>query len=466
LKSPTTEIRHIIEEFTRVAMAFPQIAFRLTNNDTDLFQLEIGTLKQRIVALLGNNFNSKLVPVSEKTDYLSIDGFICTPEAASKTRGNQYFFANNRFIKSAYLSHAITQAYSQLLAKDSFPAFVLFIDIDPEKIDANVHPTKQEIKFEDERIVYAFINSAVKQSLSKNSIAPSIDFEIDPSIANLSSITQPFTGFTQEKVIQQNIYKGFTEGGQSHAISRSSKPQQNWSSLYNFSDDVLQSRSGETIGSSGNNLSNTDIDSDAKIAPSDHDITFEPILTLEPYLFMPGYIAYPKTTGVLLIQTKRAIERIHYDQLLEAFNKKAMTTQKLLHPITFELTPNDSVLLDSLLEDCAQLGFQIEFFGNNTFIIQGVPADIAPGKEEREIQMILEQYKTQETTSGLSGREKLVRTLSMRKAMYANQHVSENDIKDICHKLFVSAQPEFSPRGEKIFITLSKDEIEQRFNSH
>jgi DNA mismatch repair protein MutL len=448
LKSTTTEIRHIVDEFTRVAMAWPNIAFRLTNNDTDLFQLEIGSLKQRIVALLGNNFNSKLVPVKEHTEYLSIDGFVCTPDAASKTRGNQFFFVNNRFIKSAYLGHALNQAYSQLLNKDSYPAFVLFIDIDPQKIDANVHPTKQEIKFEDDRIVYAFINSAVKQSLSKNSIAPSIDFDLDHSITSLSSISQPFSSFAQEKVIQQNIYKGFTQGGQSHSLG-GNRPSANWSSLYNFANDVDNSRKG--------------------IAPNEENSDTEqiqpPIVISDPYLFMQGYIAYPKTAGVLLIHIKKAIERIKYDQLmLNISQTQPVNTQKLLHPITFELNPADSILLENLLEDCTLLGFQIESFGGQTFIIQGVPTEVKVGKEVKEIELILEQFKTQDATAGLGAREKLIRTIAMRKAMYSNEHLSKDDIKDICNKIFASTQPEFTPRGEKIFVTISKQEIEQKFH--
>jgi DNA mismatch repair protein MutL len=446
LKSNTTEIRHIIDEFTRVAMAFPEVAFRLTNNETDLFQLESGSLKQRIIGLLGANFNKQLVPVKESTDYLSIQGFVCTPDAASKTRGNQFFFANNRFIKSAYLSHAINQAYNQLLQKDSFPAFVLFIDIDPNKIDANVHPTKQEIKFEDERIVYAFLNSAVKLSLSKNSIAPSIDFDLAPSIAQLPSITQPFSTDTQAKVIEQNLYKGFGQSGQSHFIERnSSRPQTNWERLYNIEDDVSHARGQQE---------------ELPLQKAEAQTQ-----EIEPYLFMPGYIAYPKSTGVLLLHIKRAIERVHYDKLLQAANNNPVATQNLLHPVTIEFNAADSVLLHSLLPECALLGYGIEEFGKETFIVQSVPADLKAGNEQKDIEQLLEQYKTQEQTAQLSSREKLMRVMAMRKAQYSTDFLSASDIKELCVQIFSSAQPEYSPRGEKIFITLSKQEIEQKFNS-
>ena len=187
-------MRHVVDEFTRVAMANPEVGFRFTHNESDLFHLEESTntvsrkkLKQRILALLGNSLKDKLVAVSEETDFINISGFCGTPDAATKTRGQQFFFVNNRFIKSPYLNHAVKGAYSQILSSDAFPMFVLFIDIDPERIDINVHPTKQEIKFEEDKIVYAFVNSAIKHGLSKYSITPSIDFNIDSSIENLEA---------------------------------------------------------------------------------------------------------------------------------------------------------------------------------------------------------------------------------------------------------------------------------------
>ena len=186
LKSNSVETRHIVDEFIRVAMAFPDIFFSLTSNGQEVFHLEAGNIKQRVVQILGNNYNAKLVPVKEETDYLNVYGFIGKPETAKKTRGDQYFFVNNRFIKSAYLNHAVNSAYDSLLPKDSFPSYVLFIDLDPEQIDINVHPTKQEIKFEDEKITYAFVQSAVKHALAQFSIAPSLDFTLNANIQSLS----------------------------------------------------------------------------------------------------------------------------------------------------------------------------------------------------------------------------------------------------------------------------------------
>jgi len=193
LKSNAAEMRHIIDEFIRVAMAFPQVFFSVTSNGQQVFHLEAGNLKQRIIQILGNNYNAKMVSVHEETDYLNIYGFVGKPETAKKTRGDQYFFVNSRFIKSAYLNHAVNSAFDNMIAKDSFPSYVLFIDLDPSQLDINVHPTKQEIKFEDEKIVYAFVQAAVKHALAQFSIAPSLDFTLNAEIQSLDAVSKPFT---------------------------------------------------------------------------------------------------------------------------------------------------------------------------------------------------------------------------------------------------------------------------------
>src|SRR5436190_451343 len=230
LKSNAAEMRHIIDEFTRVALSFPHIFFSLIANGQQIFHLEAGSLKQRIIQLLGNGYNAKLVSVKEETDYMNIYGFVGKPETAKKTRGDQYFFVNNRFIKSAYLNHAVMNAYQEMIATDSFPMYVLFIDLDPTVVDVNVHPTKQEIKFEDEKIIYAFVQAAVKHALAQFSVTPTLDFELDASIQSLSSIQQPFTEEKKSAAASTSIFKGFTEKNQAHFIERSEL--RHWKDFY------------------------------------------------------------------------------------------------------------------------------------------------------------------------------------------------------------------------------------------
>src|SRR5690242_13507903 len=193
LKSNAAETRHIIDEFIHVAMAFPAVFFSLTANGQEIFHLEKGSLKQRIINIIGNHYHAKLVTVNENTDYLNIYGFAGKPETAKKTRGDQFFFVNNRFIRSPYLNHAVMNAFTDMIPADSFPLYVLFIDLDPANVDINVHPAKQEIKFEDEKLIYAFVQAAVKHALAQFSVTPTLNFDLDPSIQQLPSISQPFT---------------------------------------------------------------------------------------------------------------------------------------------------------------------------------------------------------------------------------------------------------------------------------
>ena len=218
LKSNAAEMRHIVDEFIRVALSFPDIRFILIGNGQEVFHLEKGTLKQRIVQILGVHYTSKLVTVQENTDYLNIVGFVGKPDVAKRTRGDQYFFVNNRFIRSAYLNHAVMTAFQQMIPGDSFPLYVLFIEIDPSRVDINVHPTKQEIKFEDEKIVYAFVQAAVKHALAQFSITPSLDFDLDPAIQQLDAINKPVSPQAGQEIESSSLFKTFTRKNQAHFI--------------------------------------------------------------------------------------------------------------------------------------------------------------------------------------------------------------------------------------------------------
>ena len=233
LKSNAAELRHIVEEFTRIALSFPEISFTLTSNGVEMFHLDHGPLKARIVQVLGNHLKSQLVSVNDETDYININGFIGKPEVAKKTRGDQYFFVNNRFIKSHYLNHAVINAFSELIPKENYPLYVLFIEIDPTQVDINVHPTKQEIKFEDEKIIYAFVKAAVKRSLVQSSVAPSLDFSLNAEIQQLDAISKPFKEEDKNAAASSALYKTFTQKNQAHFIDSTNKGNlQNWQDFY------------------------------------------------------------------------------------------------------------------------------------------------------------------------------------------------------------------------------------------
>jgi DNA mismatch repair protein MutL len=335
LKSNAAEMRHIVDEFTRVAMSFPEILFTLTANNQQLFHLEAGSLKQRIVQLLGNNYNAKLVSVKEDTDYMNIYGFVGKPETAKKTRGDQYFFVNNRFIKSAYLNHAVMNAYQQMIPGDSFPMYVLLIDLDPTVVDVNVHPTKQEIKFEDEKIIYAFVQAAVKHALAQFSVTPTLDFDLDASIQQLSSVQQPFTEKKQEAATSTSIFKGFTQKHQAHFIEKSERSElKHWKDFYESSESGAGSR--ESI-----QKSETPIHHSPFTLHQDAELT----------QLLNTYITVPSSNGFLLIHQQAAHERIIYEQLKAASKDKPVATQRSMFPVTLELAPADAAILEEISGD-------------------------------------------------------------------------------------------------------------------
>jgi DNA mismatch repair protein MutL len=442
-------MRHIVDEFTRVALAFPQVFFSLTANNQQIFHLEAGNLKQRILQLLGNTYNTKLVSVKEDTDYMNIYGFVGKPDTAKKTRGDQYFFVNNRFIKSAYLNHAVMNAYQEMITKDSFPMYVLFIDLDPTQVDVNVHPTKQEIKFEDEKIIYAFVQAAVKHALAQFSVTPTLDFELDASIQQLSSIQQPFTEEKKSAATSGSIFKGFTEKNKAHFIEPTNRSElKHWRDFYEArtTDDRPQS---------------TVLQSEQPITTNQQWKTTEGSKLTQVH---NEYILSQTASGFILINQQAAHERIIYERLQEAAKGKPVATQRSMFPVTIELAPADTVLLEDLMNDLQQLGYMIEPFGKNTFVIQGTPADMTQGNEKQVIDSLLEQYKHFSNDLKFSKREKLIRSLGWQQSIKAGRQLSEKEMEALVEDLFKCKQPNSSPNGNPTYLEFKKDALEKMFS--
>ena len=458
LKSNTVELRHIVDEFIRVALAFPHIFFSLFSNGQQIFHLEKGNLKQRIIQILGNNYSAKLVAVKEDTDYLNIYGFIGKPETAKKTRGDQYFFVNNRFIKSAYLNHAVMSAYQDMIATDSYPAYVLFIDLDPTQVDVNVHPTKQEIKFEDEKIVYAFIQAAVKHALAQFSITPTLDFDLDASIQQLESIQKPFTEDKQFATKSSSIFQTFTEANQAHKIH--SDNFQPWQIDKN-TEAILSTVNGAPFESLGRyletNTTSDDISPDAQLF-ANHPAQLPKLTQL-----FNTYILYPKGDGMLLIHQQWAHERIIYEQLSKALLGKPVAAQRSLFPATMEFSPVDAAIINELLPDLQQLGYCIEPFGKNTFVLQSIPADMESGNEAALIEKIIEQYKHFSSELKTTKREMLLRSVAWQQSVKAGTYLSEKEMENLVTNLFACNQPTSSPSGKPTYMELKKDKIDAIF---
>jgi DNA mismatch repair protein MutL len=442
LKSNTAELKHILDEFTRVSMAFPEIFFSMHSNGSEVFHLEKGSLKQRLVQLLGNSYQTKLVAVHEETDYLNISGFVGKPDAAKKTRGDQFLFVNSRFIKSSYLNHAISNAYSDLLPKDSFPMYALFIDLDPAQLDINVHPTKQEIKFEDEKIVYAFVQSAVKHALAQFSITPTLDFELDPGIEHLDALRKPFTEEKQERTSASGLYQTFTQKGQAHLIEKSSNLT-HWQDF--FESETIPTETTTTI---------------PVFDEKNEEVDFTQIVFMQ---WNKSYIVFNHLNQLVIVHQQLAHERVLYESYKEAMLGKPISSQRSLFPATLELSPSDASLLQDLLPELLELGFQLEPFGKNTFVIQGTPADVLSGNEQKSIEQMLEQYKHFTSDLKFDKKEKLMRAMAYQYAIKTGVGLSQAEMKQLLTRLYDCKTPGSSPNGRPTQIRFGAEEMDKMF---
>ena len=461
LKSNAAELKHIIEEFTRVALSFPEIFFSLTSNGQDVYHWEGGSFKQRAIQVLGNNYQTKLVTVGEQTDYLTVSGFVGKPETARKTRSDQYFFVNRRFIKSAYLHHAVANAFEGLLPKDSYPSYIIYIDVDPSQIDINVHPTKQEIKFEDDKIVYAFVQAAVKHALAQFSVAPSLDFSLDANIQQLDAIQKPFTTDKIQTATSNSLYAGFTQKNQAHFIPKSSRDNDtDWKSFFTN----IPSTSSDT-----SEISETTTSTESYIVKASSMGLYkeeEGLSVIEDALLLQlhnTYIIAPTQSGCIILHQQLAHERVLYEKYQKA-STHPHATQKSLFPVVLELSPSDAILLDEMLEDLSIIGYEIESFGSNSFIIQGIPADVLSGNEKNAIELLLEQFKHFTGEVKYSKREKLIRCMSRQMAIKAGQSLSQKEMHSIIQSLSDCDIPNVTASGAPTYIELKESYLDGLFS--
>ena len=445
LKSNSAELKHIIEEFTRVALAFPEIYFSFTNNGQDVFHWEAGSFKQRAIHVLGNSYQTKLVAVGEKTDYLTITGFVGKPETAKKTRSDQYFFVNRRFIKSAYLHHAIANAFEGLIPKESFPSYILYIDVDPAQVDVNVHPTKQEIKFEDDKIIYAFVQAAIKHALAQFSIAPSLDFSLDADIQHLDAIQKPATDEQRNSAASSSLYAGFTQKNQAHFIPKVSEAERNeWKSFF----------SDLPVAHDNNEIENGNESFIIKSSSMGLYKDLEAITVNEDANLLQinnTYILAPVGAGFIMVHQQLAHERVLYEKYQKA-TVQPHATQKSLFPVVLALSMPDAILLEDIIEDLAIIGYEIEPFGQNSFIIQGIPADVISGNEKNAIELLLEQFKHFSGDIKFSKREKIIRCMARQSAIKAGKLLSQKEMHGLIESLFNCETPNVSANGAPTYI--------------
>jgi DNA mismatch repair protein MutL len=464
LKSNPVEMRHLVEEFQRVALSYPEVGFSFSQNDMELFNLNPGKLSQRIVGIFGKSYQGQLVSCLEETPHLNVKGYIGKPEHAKKTRGEQFFFVNNRYIKSSYLHHAVTHAFEGLMSSEMHPFYVLFLEIEPAHIDINVHPTKTEIKFDDERTVYAVVRSAVKQALGAHNVVPTLDFSLDVNftenwkynIKDQNEIGRE-NAFRPEDPAQENKYKTF----QSTGFQR--KSVSGWEQL--FEGNVSPQEIEQERRYAGEDLELLTFSSKA------NEITTKQGLELPEQSERTGatfqvdlnYIVTQMSSGLLIIDQQAAHERILYERYLRQLGQASGVSQQCLFPAHIQLGAADFALVMDIKEELHSLGFILTEFGKDTLLIQGVPADIQVTNEKSLFEGLLEQYKHFKSELSLDKRESLARSLARKSSIKKGNRLDASEMETIVGQLFACKNPNYGLSGNKTFIKLDVQKIQSFF---
>ena len=445
LKSNTAETRHIIEEFIRVSAINPQIAFSMLHNEKIVFKLLTGSLKSRIVGIFGKVYNERLLPVQQQTDSLTISGFIGKPEFAKKTRGEQYFFVNKRYVRHAYLNHAVANAFTELIPSDAYPSYFLNIEIDPEDIDINIHPTKTEVNFKEASYVYAVLHAAVKQSIGKYSLTPTIDFDVNPEVE--AAFTQlPRKDLKQPGVNIDPDYNPFkqskTGGFESHH-GQAPVPK-DWQKLYT---DIAPEQKAETSSKDENE------ETDKALLEAEHASPF--------FQLQQRYIVTNVTAGMMLIDQQKAHERILYETFLEQLSGSTPASQQQLFPQTIHFSPDDAEIMRSLKNEIKKLGFVMEVFGSNSFVVKGVPSGLKETDVAAILERITQNYKEQSRDLKSDKNINLARSMAANLSIKAGTKLEEREMADIFQRLFRCKVPQVSPDGQHVLAVVPLTEIEK-----
>lgn len=459
LKTNNVENRHINDEFARIAIANPDVFFSLNNDGNETYHLPPANLRQRVTGVLGSNSNKKLVPVIEETDVVKINGFVGKPQFAKKTRGEQFFFVNNRFIKSNYLQHAVTSAFENLLPKDTYPLYVIFIDVDPARLDINIHPTKQEIKFDDEKLVYNYLRVAIRHALGQHSITPTLDFDQEPAFVSRGPRLYPDNQGPGPSSFSSS---GSNSGGYSAPSDTYKSNLSNWKKLFDGITEEEETVSNEPSLFDGD-LPTVTIKSEW--GDSNSSTEKQEKIQRKPYQIHNTYIVSPIKSGFLLIDQQNAHERILYEQFMESLEGEQPGTQQMLFPKTLDLSTNDAELLTSLLPQINALGFDIQEFGDKTFIINGIPGFVHERMDELDIiEDLVEQFKIGVDLE-LDAMASVAKAMAQSAAIRRGQALTEEEMQVLIDQLFACSLPYKSPSGKNCFITYDLDELTKRFTS-
>jgi DNA mismatch repair protein MutL len=443
LKSNTIETRHIVNEFQRVALAHPSIAFSFYHNESEIYNLISGNLRQRIVAIFGKKTNEKLVPINENTDIVKISGFVTKPEFAKKKRDEQFFFVNNRFIKNAYLNHAVSSAFDGLVSNGVYPTYFLYLDVPTNSIDINIHPTKTEIKFDDEKTLYAMLRSTIKHSLGQYNVAPILDFERD------SSMDTPYnfkgkTSLTPKVTVDPSFNPFKTEQQNTINFPYKRENTKDWESLYSgidIRDIEVQSQ-----------IIKTPLFPEEKTSNKTHQIHNK-------------YIISSIKSGVVYINQNLAHQRILYEEYLENITVKEAASQQLLFPLELSFNKTDIASIIEIKEDLENIGFQFNKILDDSIVISGMPVTIIESQISIILEQLLEDINNDIPNTSFSQLDIMAKSLAKSLAIKTGTKLDLKEQEDIVNKLFLCKEPDASPFGKKTFITINIDEIDKKFNN-
>ncbi|MDY7395187.1 DNA mismatch repair endonuclease MutL [Aureibaculum sp. 2210JD6-5] len=447
LKSNSVELRHIKDEFYRVALTHPSIAFDFYSNESEILNLNSSNLRQRIVAVFGKKINEKLVPIQEHTDIITIDGFVSKPEFAKKKRGEQFFFVNNRFIKNGYLHHSVINAFDQLLPTGHHPSYFLYLSVPPNTIDINIHPTKTEIKFDNEQALYQILRSTIKHSLGQYNVAPVLDFNRDETL----DVPYSFKDKTSVATPKIKVNPSFNPFESEVSTKSFQKPKAaQWESLYTGTETAVDVQQ---------------IEVEAEVVNQELFETSENEVKSKTHQVHKKYILSVIKSGVVYINQNLAHQRILYEELLTKMTVEDTSSQQLLFPLTLVFNKEDIALCKEIRSDLESVGFQFSSIENDTITLDGIPVNVNQNNVQGLFEELFEDIKNEIPNSSFSQLDTIAKSLARSLAIKNGTKLNSKEQEELLEQLFSCKEPNQSPFGKKTFITLSSEEIQLKFDN-
>ena len=462
LKSETVEFRHIIDEFQRVALAHPNIYFTMYHNGSEMYNLPNSNFRQRIVSIFSGKTNEKLVPIQEETEIVEIQGFVGKPEFAKKNRGEQFFFVNNRYIKSGYLHHAVMNAYDGLLKDGAQPSYFIYLTVPPNSIDINIHPTKTEIKFDDEQALYAILRSTIKHSLGQFNVVPSLDFDRDP---NLDTPYNFQNKDAEHPIVQvDRTYNPFADDTRGIAEQSGAKPVKSFSGATYKKNEMQSNWESLYLGlKQDTNEIETLTYENEEITASLFDEKEEEQVAKQTYQIQKKYIVSPIKSGMVIMDQQRAHQRILYEQFLTSMTVRQAASQQLLFPLQLQFTTNEIQLIQELKESLENTGFIFEKIQNDNITVLGIPVSITESQVVKIMESLLHDLQEEIPNSSFSQNDTIAKSMARSLAIKTGTYLTVIEQESIVNNLFACKEPNVSPFQKPTFITLSIDDLDKKF---